>query len=274
MVPAPESCNICGCRKKEPMFHEKSWTIYKCLDCGLGILDPLPSTKELESLYEREYFDVQYDAGVEPDSPEFKRWMDLLEHRHRFFKRKKMRGRLLDIGCGNGYFLALCREKGYEVEGIDVSKWAVQYASSTLKLPVHRGEIADISFPEGSFDVITMFHSLEHTRNASEAVSQIKIWLKPEGILVIEVPNYTGTDAQKEWDHWIGWQIPYHFFHFTPSSLRRLLANHGFKITRYKDFHSETVKASLKKIPIINLFARSIAKLFSGHSILVIAQLH
>ncbi|MFH1102646.1 MAG: class I SAM-dependent methyltransferase [Pseudomonadota bacterium] len=271
---APTICVACGAELRDVLLKRNPWIIFRCTNCGLGVLDPRPSKDELETLYEKEYFQSQYDTGVAPDSPQFYRWLDLLEHRHRFFKSKKRIGTLLDIGCGNGYFLALCRKKGYEVKGIDVSKWAVQYATSILKLNVRRGEITDISFPEGTFDVITMFHSLEHTRNPSEALSQIKTWLKPDGILVIEVPNYTGTDAQKEWNHWIGWQVPYHFFHFTPSSLNRLLANYGFKITRYKDFHSETVKASLKKIPIVNLFARSIAKFFSGHSILVIAQLH
>jgi 2-polyprenyl-3-methyl-5-hydroxy-6-metoxy-1,4-benzoquinol methylase len=273
METAPESCLVCGCSEKEPVFHEKSWTIYKCPDCGLGILHPRPSKTELESLYEKEYFEVQYDAGVQPDSPEFKRWMDLLEHRHRFFKRKKSKGNLLDIGCGNGYFLALCRSRGYDVMGIDVSRWAVRYATTVLKLNVFQGELSDIFLPDHQFDVITMFHSMEHTRNPSETLLRIKDWIKPDGILIVEVPNYSGTDAMKQGEAWVGWQIPYHFFHFTPASLTRLLGNHGFEVIKFKDFHSETVKAALKEIPVVSFFARTIAKFFSGHSILVMAQL-
>jgi hypothetical protein len=103
-------------------------------------------------------------------------------------------------------------------------------------------------------------------------ILKVRSWLKPEGILVIEVPNYIGTDALNEADQWIGWQIPFHLFHFTPQALAKLLEQSGFRIVKFKDFHSETVKNTLKEYPIISLFARTIAKFFSGHSIAVVAQ--
>ena len=256
----------------ELLIERDPWKIYRCTSCGLGVLDPRPTGEELKELYTRDYFASQYDGGAEPGSVEFKKWLSLLEHRVRFFKHKKARGKLLDIGCGNGYFLALCRSKGYEVQGIDISEWAATYATETLGLPVRVGQIDDVDLPRGYFDVITMWHSLEHTLNPRHAIEKAKSWLQRDGILVVEVPNYEGRDARSYWEDWIGWQFPFHFFHFTPQTLKRLLAECGFRVAKAKDYHSETVKQALKRIPIVSIFARRIAKFYSGHSIAVLAE--
>ena len=267
------TCILCGTRERELLIERDPWKIYRCTSCGLGVLDPRPTGEELKELYTRDYFASQYDGGAEPGSVEFKKWLSLLEHRVRFFKHKKARGKLLDIGCGNGYFLALCRSKGYEVQGIDISEWAAKYATETLGLPVRVGQIDDVDLPQGYFDVITMWHSLEHTLNPHHAIEKAKGWLKRDGILVVEVPNYEGRDARSYWEDWIGWQFPFHFFHFTPQSLKRLLTECGFRVVKAKDYHSETVKQALKRIPLVSIFARRIAKLYSGHSIAVLAEL-
>ncbi len=190
MENAPSTCIVCGSRDRELLIERDPWKIFRCTSCGLGVLDPRPTGEELTELYTRDYFASQYDEGAEPGSAEFKKWLSLLEHRVQFFKSKKANGRLLDLGCGNGYFLALCRSKGYEVQGIDISEWAAGYATETLGLLVHIGQMDDVELPRGQFDIITMWHSLEHTRNPRYAMERAKGWLKANGILVIEVPNY------------------------------------------------------------------------------------
>lgn len=180
---------------------------------------------------------------------------------------------MLDIGCGYGYFLDACRRQGYKVHGLDVSKWAVRYAIEKIGLEITIGKVDEITFPYNSFDIITVWHSLEHTPDPHMALQKAKSWLKPEGILVIDVPNYEGTDAQKIWHDWDDWSLPYHYWHFTFSSLTRLLSQHGFKVIKHKDYHSDVVKEKLKRIPIVSLFARLIAKMYSGTSVAVIAKL-
>jgi len=204
MENAPGTCILCGTRDRELLIERDPWKIYRCTSCSLGVLDPRPTGEELTALYTREYFVSQYDEGAKPGSPEFKKWLSLLDHRVQFFKPKKAKGRLLDIGCGNGYFLALCRSKGYEVQGIDISEWAAKYATETLGLPVRVGQIDDMELPGRHFDIITLWHSLEHTRNPRYAIERAKDWLKANGILVIEVPNYEGRDARSYGEDWIG----------------------------------------------------------------------
>jgi 2-polyprenyl-3-methyl-5-hydroxy-6-metoxy-1,4-benzoquinol methylase len=273
MENAPKSCILCDTCERELLIERDCWKIYRCTSCGLGILDPRPTKEELKGLYGREYFATQYDEGADPESPEFKKWLSLLEHRVRFFRNKKRKGRLLDIGCGNGYFLALCRSKGYDVQGIDISQWVAKYATQRLGLDVRIGEIDDVDLPLQYFDIITMWHTLEHTPDPRRAMEKVRNWLKEDGILVVEVPNYEGTDARSYWQDWVGWQFPFHFFHFTPKTLRRLLAGCGFRVVRTKNYHSEKVKQTLKRIPVVSILARLISKIYSGHSIAVIAQL-
>jgi SAM-dependent methyltransferase len=271
MENAPETCILCGSRTRELLIEKDPWKIYRCTSCGLGVLDPRPTGEEMTELYTRDYFASQYDEGVDPGSPEFKKWLSLLKHRVQFFRSKKTKGNLLDIGCGNAYFLALCRSKGYEVQGIDISEWAATYATETLGLPVRVGQIDEVELPSEHFDIITLWHSLEHTRDPRYTIERAKGWLKTNGILAIEVPNYEGRDARSYGENWIGWQFPFHLFHFTPTSLKRLLFECGFRVVKTKDFHSETVKQALKRIPVVSIFARRIAKFYSGHSIAVLA---
>jgi len=231
-----------------------------------------PSKQEIQSLYDQDYFAQEYGPGIDPDSPEFEKRLSLEGHRVRFFKRTKRKGRVLDIGCGNSYFLTACRKEGYDVHGLDISDWAVQYATVKLGISVAAGEFGEVAFPPHSFDVITMWHFLEHTRDPRHVMMKAREWLKEDGILIIDVPNYEGTDAQKNWQNWVGWKLPYHLFHFTPATIKALASMYGFGLVKSKDYHSETIKAALRRTPVLRPFARLIARIYSGTSIAVLLK--
>jgi 2-polyprenyl-3-methyl-5-hydroxy-6-metoxy-1,4-benzoquinol methylase len=141
-----------------------------------------------------------------------------------------------------------------------------------LELDVTIGELDKLQMPAHEFDLVTFWHCLEHLQDPRKAVDKAAAWLKPDGLLIVEVPNHEGTDARHIGADWLGWSLPHHLFHFTPHSLNLMLKQHGFQIIRSKTFHSETVKESLKRIPIISLLARFIATFYSGHSIAVVAR--
>lgn len=272
MEQAGEACLLCGATDKEPLHQQGEWKIYRCRKCGLGVLEPRPSAAELDSLYRNSYFVTRYDEGAAVGSEAMRKRLSWEAHRIRFFHPFLKNGRVLDIGSGRGYFLLACRERGYEVEGFDVSDDAAEYVRNTLKIPVTTGKIDDVPFKEGSFDVVTIWHALEHMENPRTYLEGARRWLRPGGLLVVDVPNYLSTDALRYGDAWDGWSLPYHFFHFTPESLDKLLAQHGFTVIRRKTYHSEWVKNRLRKIPVISLFARLIAKLFPGTSYAVVAR--
>lgn len=272
MEKAPECCILCGEARREVLIRKGDWTVMKCADCGLGFLDPRPGADELAGLYAAEYFQEQYDRGLSLDSPEMKRRISQEAHRIRFFRRLKKTGKVLDIGCGMGYFLHACRLQGYEVEGMDISADSSAYLRSVLKIEARTGTADSIDYREGSFDVITMWHFLEHTPDPRVYLEKARQWLKPDGLLVLDVPNYDGTDARKTWADWKGWQLPYHLFHFTPATLGRLLERFGFRVVRKKDYLSEYMKERIERIPLMKPLARPIARLYSGHSYAVVAE--
>jgi 2-polyprenyl-3-methyl-5-hydroxy-6-metoxy-1,4-benzoquinol methylase len=211
--------------------------------------------------------------GGTPGSRQFKKRLGLESHRIKFFRGMKRSGKVLDIGCGYGYFLAACREAGYDVHGLDFSESAVAHARKKLDLPITVGALTDANLSEQAFDVITLWHALEHMPDPQETIQKARMWLKPDGILAVDVPNYLGTDARKQGTNWNGWDLPYHYYHFTPKSLNRFLNKFDFQVVKQKNYHSEEVKEALKQIPFLSLFARPLAKFYSGHSISVIARL-
>lgn len=267
-----EKCILCDQKEREQILYQAKWTIHRCRSCGLGVLDPRPNADELSELYQKDYFEDQYDRGLEIGSHELKRRLSQETHRIRFFRRLKKRGRILDIGCGMGYFLAACRSFGYDVEGMDISSYSAAYVQDQLGIPVTVGTIENISFPPDSFDVVTLWHFLEHTPDPRLYLSKCRQWLKPTGLVVIDVPNYTGTDARLSGANWIGWQPPYHLYHFTPATLERLLTKHHFSVLRRKSYLSECVKERLERTGILKPIARLVARCYSGHSYAVVAE--
>jgi ubiquinone/menaquinone biosynthesis C-methylase UbiE len=171
-----------------------------------------------------------------------------------------------------GYFLHACRLRGYEVEGMDISDDSADYVRSVLQIKVRTGKAETLEYEAGSFDIITMWHSLEHMPAPRVYLCKARKWLKPDGLLVIDVPNHEGTDAKKGWQTWPGWDLPFHLFHFNYATVDRLLENNGFRVIRKKDYLSEYVKQRIERIPLLKPFARPVARLYSGHSYAVVAE--
>lgn len=272
MTSPGKSCIICGSSEYRLLYSENSWHVYKCTVCGLGVLDPQPRQDELNNLYDQSYFKSHYNDELKPDSDMMIRRLNQESHRLRFFRPYKKIGRVLDIGCGYGYFLLACRQHNYEVEGIDVSSAAATYVNSTLNIPLHVGQIKDIILADAAYDVVTMWHSLEHTADPNTHIQMARRWLKEDGILVVDVPNHEGYDARKAWSKWPQWDLPFHFYHFTPRSLAALLEKHNFEIIRRKFYLSEYVKEKLQEVAIPGALARIVAQLYSGGSYAVVAR--
>ncbi|HNY51746.1 MAG TPA: class I SAM-dependent methyltransferase [Smithella sp.] len=272
MKNSTKQCILCGNTSWSLLYSQDQWKVYRCENCNLGVLSPRPDDDELSVLYQQDYFQSQYNQELRIDSPEMMRRLHQETQRLRFFGALKKKGKVLDIGCGRGYFLLACRNRGYQVDGIDLSEDVAEYVRRELHITVHVGAIDRLEIPAESYDAITMWHSLEHTADPNIYLQKARGWLKKDGILIVDVPNYAGHDAKKTWDHWVGWQIPYHLYHFTSDSLKAMLHKHGFTIVRHKHFLSEYVKQKLESLYIPSFIARIIARFYSGHSYAVVAR--
>jgi SAM-dependent methyltransferase len=137
--------------------------------------------------------------------------------------------RLLDIGCGRGQFLKTAQEHGYEAYGIDVSGRAVGYAREHFGVRCDVRSLEEVSASTERFDLVTLWHVLEHFVRPLEALGQVRRILRPGGLCVIEVPNLRSLKFMLSGKRWEGGNHPlYHRTFFTSSSLRQVLGRSGY----------------------------------------------
>lgn len=149
-------------------------------------------------------------------------------------------GRALDVGCGSGFFLALLRHHGWEVEGVDASPDAAATAERSLGISVHVGEL-DHEAIEGPFDFVHLSHVIEHVDSPTAMLRQVHALLRPGGTAYIETPNLASFGFRAWREHWFPIEAPRHLWLFTVPSLRRAVAAEGLHVDRlvthrYTDF--------------------------------------
>lgn len=136
--------------------------------------------------------------------------------------------KILDVGSGTGDFLYTCNKAGWSVFGIEPS-------SEARKIASEKGiEVLDEikSLKEKDFDVITLWHVLEHVENLFEYISLLKQKLKPNGILIIAVPNYKSFDANYYKEFWAAYDVPRHLWHFSQQSIKKLFSNISMEVEK------------------------------------------
>lgn len=141
-------------------------------------------------------------------------------------------GRLLDFGCGAGAFLERMRCLGWQVEGIDMSTVAAHTVMRHRGIKVHVGTLPHHDLAAESFDCVTMWQALEHVHQPRETVREARRLLRPQGLLVVAVPNLASWSFDQFGRQWFGLDVPRHLTHFTPDTLNALLAAEGFRLLR------------------------------------------
>lgn len=143
-----------------------------------------------------------------------------------FFSEEKM---LLDIGCGTGEFLKIAQQNNWTVFGIEPNEKARSIANKKTNNSV--SDIEELSnFKPQSFDVITLWHVLEHLPRLKEHISILKSLLKSNGTLIIAVPNYKSYDAKYYKEFWAAYDVPRHFWHFSQTSISKLFEKENMYI--------------------------------------------
>ncbi len=140
------------------------------------------------------------------------------------------RGRLIDVGCGNGTFLARMRCLGWTVAGVEPDPEAVRIARDHFGLSVFQGTLAEAKLPEASADVITMHHVLEHVFDPVDLLAECYRILRPGGLLILVTPNLKSLSRYLFQSYWRGWEVPRHVFIFSPGAIKRCLGQAGLRI--------------------------------------------
>jgi 2-polyprenyl-3-methyl-5-hydroxy-6-metoxy-1,4-benzoquinol methylase len=142
-------------------------------------------------------------------------------------------GRLLEIGCACGFLLVAARERGFSVEGVEVSRWSSEYARREYGLAVTTGTVATACLPESHYDVVVMADVIEHLADPPEALREARRLLRPAGRLLLLTPDVGSLTARLAGRHWWG-LLDDHYFYFSRDTLGRLLTREGFEVERLK----------------------------------------
>jgi 2-polyprenyl-3-methyl-5-hydroxy-6-metoxy-1,4-benzoquinol methylase len=152
--------------------------------------------------------------------------------------------KLLDVGCGTGDFLQIAKQNNWTVSGIEPNEDARQIANSKTNNSVYSTEQL-LVFPKQSYDVISLWHVLEHLPNLEEHISILKSLLKKDGILIIAVPNYNSYDAKYYKNFWAAFDVPRHLWHFSQKSLSKLFSKRNMKVVETHPMKFDSFYVSL-----------------------------
>ncbi len=219
----------------ERLYAFGNFTIRRCRRCGLEFLDPQPGDAHLASLYDELYFSSADSAtrGYERYEADQANLLRTFRRRWRLLIRRFLpatRGRLLEVGCALGYFLAVAAESGWEVTGLEISGWAAAEARRRLGLDVRHGNLETAPFPPATFDLIAMWDVLEHLPDPGDAVRRCAELLKPGGHLAVTTPDAGGLLRRLTGRRWVEYKkIPEHLYFFNRSTIQALLERHGFR---------------------------------------------
>ena len=151
---------------------------------------------------------------------------------------------LLDVGCGTGDFLRVAKQNHWSVSGIEPNKQARQIANNKTDNSVFEIEHL-LKFQAESFDVISLWHVLEHLPNLEEHIQVFKKLLKPNGTLIIAVPNYKSYDAEYYQEFWAAYDVPRHLWHFNKDSISKLVSKVSMEVVKTKPMYFDAFYVSL-----------------------------
>lgn len=185
---------------------------------------PQPDLENLPRYYESEdYISHTDEKGGLMSSlyQAVKKW-SLQKKTKLIFEQNSGVGSLLDVGAGTGEFLKVAKEKTWSVQGMEPNENARILASEKgIEL---KSSLSD--FKGAQFDVVTLWHVLEHIPNLEETISQLSKLVKPNGTLIIAVPNFKSYDAKHYNEFWAAFDVPRHLWHFSKVSMEKLFSNH------------------------------------------------
>lgn len=265
------ACNLCGSSELSHKFTRDGWQFCICAQCGLGRTDPRPTMQSLSQFYGEDYWQRGYSGG-QYTPEEVRHFLRRYGRRVKYLRRFKRKGRLLEIGTGFGFFLESARRRGYDVQGLEFSSWAAKQARLRFGLPVTDTSVADFHPENGPYDLIVAWHVLEHLPDPMTTLCRIRKWLKGDGILAVEVPNFGSVDAERMGDKWEGWTAPHHLWHFTPQSLQAMLEKSGFRVIATKYGRSTYIRHRLKRYPVIGWFRCLIDCWYKGTWVRMVAK--
>jgi 2-polyprenyl-3-methyl-5-hydroxy-6-metoxy-1,4-benzoquinol methylase len=259
-------CPLCGAEDEELLLCSgadedgQAYRLVRCCSCGLGYLNPRPNEQSIGRFYPDEY--EWYHPPIRRNS----RWNGVRQYLRRLVMSRcygnppaltgwgermlaaattpwhqptpesmtglpyQGEGRLLDFGCGSGWYAHRMQQLGWAVTGMDFNKQAVVRAEKRFGIPMLVGTLPHPEVAPASFDVVTMNNVLEHVHRPHDVIASAGEALRPGGYVMVSLPNLASWGFRVFGENWWGLQLPQHLLYFTPDTLRRLLESHGLEV--------------------------------------------
>lgn len=215
-----ESCILCGSQRLKSLSDFGEHGLVKCRDCSMVFMKQVPTEEELNAFY------AQYSYTKDPwiSQITIRRYHEILD----LFEPHRKLNRILDVGCGAGNFLAVAKERGWEVVGTEYSPAAVALCREK-GIQMFQGPLSAAKAADEAFDVITSFEVIEHIHSPHADLSEVVRMLRPGGIHYCTTPNFNALARfwLKERYNVIGY--PEHLSYYTPRTLNKAMGMHGLR---------------------------------------------
>jgi SAM-dependent methyltransferase len=220
-------CPLCGGARHKFLFARRDHTHYvtgtrfrvvRCRDCGMVFVNPRPGPGEIDAFYPEDYYEAQV-----PAAQLLREKRAGLEARARLLEDLPP-GRLLDVGCQKGEFMLWMQQRGWQVQGVEVSR----KAPNLFGLPIFYGRLEEAAFRPRSFDAVTAWAVLEHVHDPVGLLRRLARLLRPEGRAFVLVPNFRSLPGRFMRHD----DVPRHLVMFTPRTLSRAAAAAGLRVER------------------------------------------
>ncbi len=215
---------------KDYFLTQENFSIWQCKSCVLLFTNPIPKGQNLGKYYESPDY-LSHDtssSGVIGKLYQFLRKVNIAR-KYKIVTNLKNSGNILDIGCGTGELLNYFQNQNWSCLGIEPNEPARKFAKAHYNLRVEEEQSLE-TIPSQSFDIISMWHVLEHVPDVNERIIQVKRILKNNGHLIIALPNPISRDADYYKTYWAGLDVPRHLYHFSPQAFENLANRHNLEI--------------------------------------------
>lgn len=267
------TCPVCGNQEIEQFLEGrdyfltgKDFGIFSCRHCAVKFTNPRPSPEEIGGYYQSQDY-ISHDTskkGLFTALYSAARNISL-GRKVNLVKDNSAGNELLDVGCGTGEFLNRARREGFIVKGIEPNPKAAGFAGSHYGLDIFPEEELH-KFPSGSFDVITLWHVLEHVHDPNERMRTLYRILKDTGTLIIAVPNATAPDSGYYGKYWAAYDLPRHLFHFSKESISFLASGNYFRMVQILPMKMDAYYISLLSEKYMSGKSRLVRAFLNGMS--------
>ncbi len=207
----------------------EEFSLFSCKSCGLVFTNPRPKLENLGLYYQSDkyYSHTSSQGGIIPFI--YRKVKEInLKTKFKQVTAGSVINKVLDIGCGTGDFLNVCKKSGIEIFGIEPDSKARYLAKEILKVEILHPDQSE-KIPDESFDLITMWHVLEHVPDLKKQISELSRIIKKGGKVVIALPVYESYDAEVYKEKWAAWDVPRHLYHFNKAVINKMMLANDFK---------------------------------------------